>query len=88
MGVLFEFDLGLGCWIFMIEHQSVTYFGCEAVLRIPSERLRRPLAVPLEQGRSHGGLWPRQDGEDGMAALKNKTPTASRWGFSFLGAWQ
>ena len=49
-------DLGFGGLDLWIEHRSVTYFGCEAVLRIPSERLRRPNPVPMEQGFSHGGF--------------------------------
>ena len=33
---------------------AMTYFGCEAVLRIAARRRWRPLAVPAVQARSHG----------------------------------
>ena len=62
----------------------MTCSGSQALLAIPAERLRRPLAVPSEQARSHGNLRLRRDG-GGMTSLpKRKRATPKRGGpFAF-----
>jgi hypothetical protein len=54
---------------------SMTYYGWRAMLAIAARRLWRPLAVPLEQARSHGSRWLRRDGAENQRILKKKTPT-------------
>jgi hypothetical protein len=64
---------------------GMTYFGSQAVLAIPAERLRHPTLAPAVHRVSHGGLRPRQDGRSISSHPKKQNPSSkSATGFFFF----
>ena len=62
---------------------EMTYSGSQALLAIPTERLRRPLPAPAVQSRSHGNLRLRQDGRVAITIQKQNPLQRGCRGFSF-----